>query len=153
MKMQCTPCIRLLLSTVELRLVKIRFDVEIVFWFLEVPGLVHWRWSLRRGIRAELEISIPDTERYPFKPPKLRFITPIYHPNVDTRGRICLDILKMPPHGSWKPSINIFSILTGLQVLIAEPNPEDPLMTAFSDRFRPRPRSGRRSKSSSTHSN
>ena len=82
----------------------------------------------------KLEIFIP--ARYPFKPPKVRFITPIYHPNVDTGGRICLDILKLPPHGSWKPCINISSILTSLQVLMAEPNPDDPLMPEVADQFR-----------------
>ena len=82
----------------------------------------------------KLEISIP--ERYPFEPPKLRFVTPIYHPNVDSGGRICLDILKVPPHGSWRPSINISSILTSLQLLMAEPNPDDPLMPEVADQFR-----------------
>jgi ubiquitin-protein ligase len=37
------------------------------------------------------------THRYPFEPPKVRFLTPVYHPNIDERGRICLDTLKPQP--------------------------------------------------------
>ncbi|XP_033485844.2 ubiquitin-conjugating enzyme E2 T isoform X2 [Epinephelus lanceolatus] len=73
-----------------------------------------------------LEIKVP--ERYPFEPPKMRFLTPIYHPNIDNSGRICHDALKLPPKGAWKPSLNISTVLTSIQLLMAEPNPDDPLM-------------------------
>eukprot|EP00833_Pecoramyces_ruminatium_P017486 jgi/Orpsp1_1/1191518/evm.model.d7180000086561.1 len=75
----------------------------------------------------KLDIHIPD--RYPFEPPHIQFKTPIYHPNVDNDGRICLDILKLPPKGSWKPSLNISTVLTSISVLMQDPNPDDPLST------------------------
>ncbi|RQM12201.1 hypothetical protein KXD40_002259 [Peronospora effusa] len=79
----------------------------------------------------QLEIEIP--ERYPFEPPKVRFVTPIYHPNIDDAGRICLDTLKMQPKvgarsGSWLPSVNISTLLTTIRLLMAEPNADDGLM-------------------------
>ena len=61
-------------------------------------------------------------------PPKVRFLTRVYHPNIDTAGRICLDLLKMPPSGSWRPLHNIASVLTSIRLLLSSPNPDDPLM-------------------------
>ncbi|XP_008828540.1 ubiquitin-conjugating enzyme E2 T [Nannospalax galili] len=81
-----------------------------------------------------LEVIIP--ERYPFEPPQIRFLTPIYHPNIDSGGRICLDVLKLPPKGAWRPSLNIATILTSIQLLMAEPNPDDPLMADISSEFK-----------------
>ncbi|XP_039250680.1 ubiquitin-conjugating enzyme E2 T-like [Styela clava] len=82
------------------------------------------------------QLQVTVTDRYPFEPPKVIFQTPIYHPNIDNGGRICLDSLKMPPQGAWKPSLNISSLLITIQLLMAEPNPDDPLMTDISSEFK-----------------
>ena len=63
------------------------------------------------------------TKEYPMKPPKWRFLTPIYHPGVDKIGRDCLDILS----SKWTPALHIRTICLSLQLMIQEPNPYDPL--------------------------
>merc|ERR1711937_995506 len=63
------------------------------------------------------------TEDYPMAPPKVRFLTKIYHPNIDKLGRICLDILK----DKWSPALQIRTVLLSIQALLSAPNPDDPL--------------------------
>ena len=43
-------------------------------------------------------IRVSFSDEYPFEPPILQFVTKIYHPNVDEKGNICMDALKMPPN-------------------------------------------------------
>ncbi|PON94558.1 Ubiquitin-fold modifier-conjugating enzyme [Trema orientale] len=81
-----------------------------------------------------LKIQIP--ERYPFQPPSVTFATPIYHPNIDNGGRICLDILNLPPKGAWQPSLNISTVLTSIGLLLSEPNPDDGLMCEASREYK-----------------
>lgn len=66
-------------------------------------------------------------------PPMVRFLTKIYHPNIDKLGRICLDILKGRDFADstlldkWSPALQIRTILLSIQALLAAPNPDDPL--------------------------
>ena len=69
----------------------------------------------------ELELFLP--EEYPMAAPKVRFLTKIYHPNIDSLGRICLDILK----DKWSPALQIRTVLISIQALLSAPNPDDPL--------------------------
>ncbi|XVF88532.1 hypothetical protein PTKIN_Ptkin19aG0058000 [Pterospermum kingtungense] len=82
----------------------------------------------------KIKIQIP--ERYPLQPPIVTFGTPIYHPNIDNGGRICLDILNLPPKGAWQPSLNISTVLTSLRLLLSEPNPDDGLMCEASREYK-----------------
>ena len=65
-------------------------------------------------------------------PPKVRFLTRIYHPNIDKLGRICLDILK----DKWSPALQIRTVLLSIQALLSAPNPDDPLDNDVADQWK-----------------
>lgn len=51
-------------------------------------------------------------------------------------GKICLDVLQMPPGGSYNPAITLESILLSIQLLLGSPNPDDPLRNDVSDEYK-----------------
>lgn len=67
-------------------------------------------------------------------PPKVRFLTPMYHPNIDKLGRICLDILK----DKWSPALQIRTVLLSIQALLSAPNPDDPLANDVAEEWKKR---------------
>jgi len=68
-------------------------------------------------------IDIELTSSYPFEPPKMKFDTRVWHPNVSSQtGAICLDILKK----EWSPALTIKTALISVQALLAAPEPDDP---------------------------
>lgn len=69
-----------------------------------------------------LEIAFPVD--YPFKPPKVAFTTKVFHPNINSQGGICLDILK----DQWSPALSIGKVLLSISSLLTDANPKDPLV-------------------------
>jgi len=88
----------------------------------------HWKGSLKgpegtpyQGGVFVVDILIP--KNYPFEPPKMRFDTKVWHPNISSaNGAICLDILK----NEWSPALTLRTAMLSLQALLSSPNPDDP---------------------------
>ena len=72
---------------------------------------------------GKYEFTIEVSPNYPHDPPKCLCITPIYHPNIDLQGHVCLNILR----DDWRPVLGINAVILGLIFLFIEPNPNDPL--------------------------
>jgi ubiquitin-conjugating enzyme (huntingtin interacting protein 2) len=78
-----------------------------------------------------LEIKVPET--YPFNPPKVRFITKIWHPNISSvTGAICLDILK----DQWAAAMTLRTVLLSLQALLSAAEPDDPQDAVVAKQFK-----------------
>jgi len=83
------------------------------------------RDSPYQGGVFRLSVAVP--AKYPLEPPKMKFETRLYHPNVGnghTPGAICLDILRKD---AWSPALTIERTLVSIASLLADPNPASPM--------------------------
>jgi hypothetical protein len=69
------------------------------------------------------KLSFKFSSSYPYSAPTVKFETPCFHPNVDSNGNICLDILKE----KWSAVYNVGTVLLSIQSLLSEPNNDSPL--------------------------
>lgn len=92
-------------------------DGNLLSWTATIVGPTETPYA---GLNLKLSFTFPPT--YPYAPPTVLFKTPIYHPNIDFSGRICLDILK----DKWSAVYNVQSVLVSLQSLLGEPNKSVP---------------------------
>ena len=92
-------------------------------------NLYHWHSTIMGPNESPFEggvyfLDIKFPADYPFKPPKIMFTTKIFHPNINSEGGICLDILK----DQWTPALTLAKVLLSICSLLTDPNPDDPLM-------------------------
>mmetsp|Transcript_34311 Transcript_34311/g.61228 ORF Transcript_34311/g.61228 Transcript_34311/m.61228 type:complete len:148 (-) Transcript_34311:160-603(-) len=103
----------------------------------EGDDLFHWQATIMGPSDSPFQggvffVNIHFPPDYPFKPPKVSFKTKVYHPNVNSQGSICLDILKE----QWSPALTISKVLLSICSLLTDPNPEDPLVPEIANIYK-----------------
>ena len=98
-------------------------------------NLLHWEVVIKLDREpynhTVYTISIDFPQEYPFKSPTMQFLTPIYHPNVDEKGQVCLSMTR----DNWKPSTKAVDMIDALLQLIHEPDLEHPLREELAIEF------------------
>ncbi|KAK6631389.1 Ubiquitin-conjugating enzyme E2 C [Polyplax serrata] len=95
-------------------------------WVATMNGPVN---TVYEGLSYKLSMEFPQS--YPYAPPVVKFTSPCYHPNVDTSGNICLDILK----DEWSALYDVRAILLSIQSLLGDPNINSPLNPEAADKW------------------
>lgn len=94
----------------------------------EIPGPPDTPYA---GGSFRLAIEVPDS--YPFSPPKVKFITKIWHPNISSAtGAICLDILK----DQWAAAMTLRTVLLSIQALLSAAEPDDPQDAVVAEQYK-----------------
>mmetsp|Transcript_21804 Transcript_21804/g.45437 ORF Transcript_21804/g.45437 Transcript_21804/m.45437 type:complete len:168 (+) Transcript_21804:245-748(+) len=92
---------------------------NLLSWSALLPGPPDSPYS---GYVFSLSLTCPST--YPLQPPVIKFVTPIFHPNIHLKtGEICLDVLK----DNWSPAWSLSSSLRAISALLTDPVPDSPL--------------------------
>ncbi len=101
-------------------------DSNIMAWQAVIFGPDDTPWE-----GGTFRLLLEFTEEYPNKPPLVKFITKMFHPNIYSDGKICLDILQ----NQWSPIYDIAAVLTSIQSLLSDPNPASPANGEASNLF------------------
>jgi ubiquitin-conjugating enzyme E2 A len=106
------------LQTEELDGIHIDPPSDLMVWHATIRGPPDTPYE-----EGEFKMQLKFDTDYPVKAPSIKFITPMYHPNIYRDGKICVDILQSH---EWTPAQNVRTILVSIMSLLMDPNPASP---------------------------
>lgn len=89
---------------------------------VDTPGPIYKNGGVEAIFTHKVKIAI--TRHYPFQTPIVRWQSPIFHPNImspEDGGFVCTKLVD-----KWSFNSDLFTFLKGLEILLANPNPDDP---------------------------
>ena len=102
-------------------------ESNIMLWHAVMFGPEDTPWE-----GGTFKLTLQFTEEYPNKAPTVKFVTKMFHPNIYADGSICLDILQ----NQWSPIYDVAAVLTSIQSLLCDPNPNSPANSEAATLFR-----------------
>jgi ubiquitin-conjugating enzyme E2 A len=91
---------------------------DLMVWFAKIKGPPETPYE-----EGTFDMQLTFDSEYPVKAPSVKFLTPMYHPNIYRDGKICVDILQSH---EWTPAQNVRTILVSIISLLMDPNPSSP---------------------------
>jgi ubiquitin-conjugating enzyme E2 A len=91
---------------------------DLMVWFAKINGPPNTPYE--EGV---FDMQLTFDSDYPVKAPSVKFLTPMFHPNIYRDGKICVDILQSH---EWTPAQNVRTILMSIMSLLMDPNPSSP---------------------------
>ena len=97
----------------DIREYRVAYDNSICHWEVIISGPKDTIWE---GRNFRLDFSFPNS--YPDSPPKVKFLSPMFHPNVDSCGNVTLDILGC----AWMKNLHVSHICESIKALLSKPS-------------------------------
>ncbi|XP_078486820.1 putative ubiquitin-conjugating enzyme E2 7 [Ciona intestinalis] len=115
-------------------------DENLFLWEVIVIGPVD---TVYDGGFFKAHLSFP--QEYPQQPPKLKFVSEMWHPNVGKDGLVCISILHEPgedkfgyerPEERWLPIHTVESIMMSVISMLCDPNAGSPANVDAAKQYR-----------------
>jgi ubiquitin-protein ligase len=106
-------------------------ETDITTWHVTIIGAKNTPYS-----NGKFNIQFQFPEEYPFRPPFIRYLTQIYHPNVKSdTGEICASLI----NDEWGPTLNVRTCIDIVKNMMKDPSSDNPLEESIAVILRDKP--------------